>query len=195
MESDALSQNSGGRCCTSVDALSETLLDTKARETGPDIEDVFHAQYGRIARVIAGVIRDPARAEELAVEVMLKWSRTPKAQSENTGAWLYRAAVRAGLNELRHRTRRERHERLFSLVRKTPTPEELFAAREEQRRVDVVLGALDSRHAELLLLRGQGLSYEELASTLGLNPKSVGTFLSRAQQAFRKEYIRRYEGK
>jgi RNA polymerase sigma-70 factor, ECF subfamily len=48
------------------------------------------------------------------------------------------------------------------------------------------------RQAELLLLRSHGLSYEELASTLHLNPASVGTLLARAQQAFRKEYINRY---
>ena len=52
-----------------------------------------------------------------------------------------------------------------------------------------MLGALDPRQAELLLLRGSGLSYAELAAALELNPASVGTLLSRAQQAFRKEYI------
>ena len=190
-----LSQNSSERCCTSVDALSEAFVEMKSSEGRPDIEEVFHAQYGRIARVIAGVIRDAARAEELAVEVVLKWSRTVKAQDENPEAWLYRAAVRLGLNELRHRTRRERHERFFEFVRtrKMPTPEELFAVQEEQRRVDRVLGALEPRQAELLLLRIQGFSYEELASALNLNPGSVGTLLNRAQQAFQKEYTRRYE--
>jgi RNA polymerase sigma-70 factor (ECF subfamily) len=43
-----------------------------------------------------------------------------------------------------------------------------------------------------LLLRSNGLSYEEVANALELNPASVGTLLSRAQQAFRKEYIKRY---
>jgi RNA polymerase sigma-70 factor (ECF subfamily) len=43
----------------------------------PDIETIFHAQYERIARVIARVLRDPARSEELAVEVFLRWSRNP----------------------------------------------------------------------------------------------------------------------
>jgi RNA polymerase sigma-70 factor (ECF subfamily) len=176
-----------------VDALSDACIARKSKQRRSDIEEVFHAQYARIARVIAGVLRDPARAEELAVEVLLKWSRTPKAQDEHADAWLYRTAVRAGLNELRHQTRREKYERLFDFVRRTPTPEEIFAAQEEQRRVDLVLGALPPRQAELLLLRSQGFAYEELAATLDLNPSSVGTRINRAQQAFRKEYIRRYE--
>jgi RNA polymerase sigma-70 factor (ECF subfamily) len=158
-----------------------------------DIETIFRAQYQRIARLIAAIIRDPARAEELAVEVFLKWSRTTKTQGENAEGWLYRVAVRVGRNELRRRTRRSRYESLFDFVRGTPTPEELLSTLQEQQRVDVVLSVIGPRHAELLLLRSQGLTYDELASTLQLNPGSVGTFLSRAQQAFRKEYGRRYE--
>jgi RNA polymerase sigma-70 factor (ECF subfamily) len=64
--------------------------------------------------------------------------------------------------------------------------------REEQEQVRTVLAALDSRQAELLLLRSSGLSYEEVAAALDLNPASVGTLLSRAQQSFRKEFIKRY---
>jgi RNA polymerase sigma-70 factor (ECF subfamily) len=176
-----------------VDAVSEAAVEPKPNGAGFDIETVFRAQYQRIARLIAGVIRDPARAEELAVEVFLKWSRTPSAHGENAEGWLYRVAVRIGRNELRRRTRRSRYESLFDFVRGTPTPEEHVSAQQEQQRVDTVLSVIEPRHAELLLLRSNGLTYDELAAALGLNPGSVGTFLSRAQQAFRKEYIKRYE--
>ena len=44
----------------------------------------------------------------------------------------------------------------------------------------------------LLLLRADGLSYDETAAALNLNPSSVGTLLARARQAFRKEYVKRY---
>ena len=56
----------------------------------------------------------------------------------------------------------------------------------------MVLSAIARRQAQLLVLRSDGFSYDELASTLDLNPASVGTLLARAQQAFRKEYIKRY---
>jgi RNA polymerase sigma-70 factor, ECF subfamily len=58
--------------------------------------------------------------------------------------------------------------------------------------VRLLLTAIEPREAELLVLRSQGVSYEELAATLNLNPASVGTLLGRAQQAFRREYTRRY---
>lgn len=187
-----LSQNSFERCCRDVDAVSEALVDTNPDEAGLDLETVFRAQYGRIVRVIARVIRDGARAEDLAVEVFLKFAQSRKAQRENVEGWLYRTAVRAGLNELRRQVRQERYERLVALVRRSPTPEELMATREEQDRVRLLLGAIDPRQAELLVLRSQDLSYEEIATALKMNPGSIGTLLSRAQQAFRKEYLKRY---
>lgn len=164
----------------------------KANEAGFDLETIFRAQYERIARVIARVIRDPARAEELAVEVFLKLGRNRQAQGEKAEGWLYRTAVRMSLNELRGQTRRTRYERLPGFVRRPPTPEEIRATTEEQERVRWVLSVIEERQAELLLLRSDGLSYDEVASALDLNPASVGTLLSRAQHAFRKEYVKRY---
>jgi RNA polymerase sigma-70 factor, ECF subfamily len=175
-----------------VDALSEAIAGTEPSDGWLDIERIFRTHYARLARVIAKVIRDPARAEELAVEVCLKWSVSRKADGENAERWLYRAAVQTGLNELRHQMRRSRYERLVSLVRGSPTPEELLATRQELERVRLLLAVIERRQAELLVLRSQGFSYEELAATLNLNPASIGTLLSRAQQAFRKEYTRRY---
>lgn len=158
-----------------------------------DVETIFHAQYTRMARVIARIISDPSRAEELAVEVFLKWSRHPNAQGAHAEGWLYRTAARLGLDELRRQTRRAKYERLFGLVtRRAPTPEDVRAVREERRNVRAVLSRIRPRQAQLLALRSEGLSYEELASALDLNPASVGTLLARAQHAFRKEYTKRY---
>ncbi len=106
--------------------------------------------------------------------------------------WLYRAAVRTGLDELRRRTRRMRYERLLGFARGPSTPEQIRAAGEECERVRLVLSVIARRDAEMLLLRSDGFSYEQLAAAFELNPASVGTLLSRAQRAFRKEYIKRY---
>jgi len=176
----------------SVNAPGEAVAGMKAGEGPFELEAIFRAQYERVARVIARVIRDPARAEELAVEVFLKLWRNRQAQGEKAEGWLYRTAVRTGLNELRGQKRRTRYERLLGFAGGAPTPEEIRAASEEQERVRWVLAVIQPRQAELLLLRSQGLSYEEVAAALDLNPASIGTLLSRAQQAFRKEYSKRY---
>ncbi len=61
---------------------SEAVADSNANETHLDIETLFRAHYGRVARIIARAVRDRARSEELAVEVFLKLRRNHKARSE-----------------------------------------------------------------------------------------------------------------
>jgi RNA polymerase sigma-70 factor (ECF subfamily) len=181
-----------GRRCSAMSATSEVVAAIKTNDAPFDLEAIFRAQYARMARVIGRVVHDPARAEELAVEVFLRLSRTPRAQSEKAEGWLYRTAVRIGLDELRREARRNRYERLAGLFRSVPTPEEIRAESEERERVRMVLSVMKRRRAELLLLRSDGLSYNEVAAALELNPASVGRLLIRAQEAFRKEYVTRY---
>jgi len=197
-----LSQNLTGRGYSSVAAPGDAVAGLgcnegaleQAAETG--LEAIFRAEYKRIARVLARVTRDPARAEELAVEVFLKWDRTPRAHGEHARGWLYRTAVRTGLKELRAETRRARHERLFVWIpqgrAESRSPESLHAESEGQRQVRRVLSGLPRRQAALLVLRSEGLSYSDLAAAIGVAPGSVGTLLARAQRAFHKEFVSRY---
>lgn len=190
-----VSQKRAAGCFNSVDAANDGAIEMAFSDERVDLETIFRAQYGRIARVIAGIIKDPARAEELAVEVFLKWERSPEAQGDGAEGWLYRTAVRTGFNELRRHALRSRYERLISFVMRGKSgaiPDQVFEAREDERRVRVALSAIGPRQAELLVLRSNDFTYQELASALNLNPASVGTMLSRALAAFRKEFERRY---
>lgn len=184
-----------GGVINTVSTATEAISEMNANEASFNIESVFRDHYGRVARIIVRVVRDPARAEELAVEVFLKLWRSQKAQTEKLEAWLYRVAVHTALDELRRRTRRAKYESLFGLVRANPapaTPEQIRSTTEEQERVRLILGLIEPRQAEFLILRSHEFSYEEVASILGMNPASIGTLLARAQQAFRKEYSKRY---
>lgn len=175
-----------------VNAPSEVILEAASTDTALDIEALFRARFDRVARVIARVVRDPARAEELAVEAFVRLWRTPKTHTPHAEAWLYRTAVRLGLDELRRQSRRNKYENLLAVIQRIPTPEQIHMAVEEQDRVRAVLASLPERQAALLVLRSHDLSYGELAAALEIHPASLGTLLARGQKSFRKEYVRRY---
>jgi hypothetical protein len=42
------------------------------------------------------------------------------------------------------------------------------------------------------VLRSHGLTYQEIAVSVQVKPNYVGSLVSRAQDAFRKEYLKRY---
>jgi RNA polymerase sigma-70 factor (ECF subfamily) len=155
-----------------------------------DFEAFFVAHYERIARAVARVVGDPARAEDLALEAFWKLCQNPKAHGDKAAGWLYRTAVRLGLNELRGNKRRRRYEDAAPQGGAPRNPEDAYADREARQQVRLALAAVDERQAELLLLRSSGLSYGEVAAALDLNPASIGTVLARARQALRKEYLK-----
>jgi len=175
-----------------MDAGSESLANISVETAHRDFEEVFRAHYPRIARVIARIVQDPSRAEELAADVFWKYLHGRRAHDESPGGWLYRAAVRIGLDELRRVRRREKYEPLLSWLGIAPSPEQLHAATQDQKHVRAVLDVLKRRDSALLVLRSEGLAYQEIAGILRLNETSLGTLLRRAQEAFRKEYVNRY---
>src|SRR5207253_2262980 len=148
------------------------------------------AQFVRIARSVERVVHNPARAEELAVEAFVKLLRHPKVHNAegNVVAWLYRTAIRLGLDELRQQTRRARLEQWFRFAgsARQASPEDLHAANQEQPRGRLVLRGKTQGQGEPILLRGQGLPDKRIAGGVKNRPTSLGKLLARAQQSFRK---------
>ena len=68
-------------------------------------------------------------------------------------------------------------------------PEGEAIASEERAQVRAALARLPDRTATLLVLRHSGLTYDEVAATLGIAVDQVGTRLRRAQDAFKKEVL------
>lgn len=177
-----------------MNACKEPGTAIRLKDTEDAFEEIFRAEYQGIARAIASINRDPGRAEELAVEVFLKWSGNRAAQAEykdKVRGWLYRTAFRMALDDLRAQMRSHRYKHLLEGTG-SQRPDEEFARKEEQEKIRTVLAKITRRDSTMLLLRSHGFGYSELAEALGLKATSVGTILSRAQQTFRKEYEKRY---
>lgn len=179
-----------------VKQREHTAAAEKPREF--DFDRVFLEQYARVYAIVVRIVGDRAEAEDLALETFWQLHRRPPAADRDTasspyGAWLYRVATNLGLNALRARKRRERYELEAGQEADTQRggdPAGEAAAEEERERVRQVLGQMDARQAQLLLLRHSGMSYGDLAAALNLSPNSIGTLLARAQ----REFERRYKG-
>jgi RNA polymerase sigma-70 factor, ECF subfamily len=181
-----LSHPLGPERYTSVDALMP-VADATA-----DFETLFATHYEGVTRAVARVLHDQSRAEEIAADAFARMFQHAASSGPYAGAWLRQTAIRLALDELRRRARWSRYQKALRWVGVAPPPDQLFAAEQEQGRVRAVLASIPSRDSELLLMRYDGSSYEDLARLLGVQPTSIGTLLRRAQHAFRKEYVKRY---
>jgi RNA polymerase sigma-70 factor (ECF subfamily) len=161
-------------------------------------DELFLSHYTLIVRLLARMLGDYARAEDLANEAFLKLYRRPSLHGShgNLGGWLYRTAMNLGIDALRAAARRDRYETAAARAEtKTQAREDglhqLLRA-EKQQRVRRALACLKPVYAQALFLRVCGYSYKELADSLAIEPASVGTLLLRAEAEFEKHYVAMY---
>jgi len=159
---------------------------------GAAFEELFRLSYRRLARLLFRITHDFARAEEMASEAFWRLYCRPPARDTNLEGWLYRTGLRLALDHLRNERRRARYEALAAAIGLVPGPDKFLEQTEERERVRGVLGKLKREQAGLILLRAEGFGYAEIGVVLNLKTTSVGTLLTRAEEAFRKEYIHRY---
>jgi RNA polymerase sigma-70 factor (ECF subfamily) len=155
-----------------------------------DVERLFRTYNAPLVRYLTRRLGDRDWAEEVAQETFLRALRQDRIDNER--AWLFAVATNLVRDEARKDARRRRHlallaeqERAEEAVEPEPTSlERAQDAAMARRAVD----ALAERDRLALLMREEGLSYEEIAVALGLSPGSVGTTLSRARRRLVQVY-------
>ncbi len=153
----------------------------------------LHERYrAQVYRIALGIVGHHEDAEDICQEVFLRLHQQPPTVSEpkTLASWLARVTANTALNLLRSRRRARFHWLRWLRFERTSRPpaSEEEASTETALLVRSVLERLSERDRALLALRASGLSYEEIAETLGIRTSSVGTLLARAERRFRTHY-------
>jgi len=155
----------------------------------PDVDRLFRAYNAPLVRYLTRRLGDRDWAEEVAQETFLRALRQDTLTNERS--WLFAVAtnlVRDGARK--DARRRERMELLRAEEReRVVEPADLTMERRESavmaRRA---LELLAERDREALLMREEGLDYQEIAQALELAAGSVGTTLARARRRLVEAY-------
>jgi RNA polymerase sigma-70 factor (ECF subfamily) len=155
-----------------------------------DVERLFRTYNVPLVRYLTRRLGDRDWAEEVAQETFLRALRQDRIDNER--AWLFAVATNLVRDEARKDARRRRHLALLAEQERAteatePEPTSLERAQEAamaRRAVE----ALAERDRLALLMREEGLSYDEIAVALDLSPGSVGTTLSRARRRLVQVY-------
>ena len=144
------------------------------------LDALMNAHRGRILNLAFQILRDECEAEDAAQETFVRAFSKLNSFRERSGfgTWLYRVALNVCLE--RRRAWRETE----ALSPELPAPASAF---EERLALEWALDQLSEPHRIALILREwHGLSYEEMASALGVPLGTVRSRLSAAREEFRR---------
>jgi RNA polymerase sigma-70 factor, ECF subfamily len=176
----------------------------------PDaFEELVHP-YERLIYVTAiSVLRNPADAEEVAQEAVLKaFSKLASFRAEcRFSTWLAqityneaRMKIRKdhrhlydSIDELKHDQEGDYYPRDFADWR--PIPSEIFEKNEARQALEKAIDSLDATYREIVMLRDvQCLSIKDTATVLGIPEASVKTRLHRARLMLRDALAPGFDG-
>jgi RNA polymerase sigma factor (sigma-70 family) len=170
-------------------------------------EELYRRYQPRIAGYVRRMVRDPARAEDLAQDAFCSALRRMRATDSEIvfRPWIFEIARNAAIDHWRRSSRAEEISveedgRLRQSDRARLTgasgPDAVLVDKE---RLDHLRGAFDELsdvHTRILVMRElEGLSYREIAERLDLTRSSVESALFRARRRLESEYADISEGR
>lgn len=141
-----------------------------------------------VVNVVYRISGDPNLAEEATQEAFVRaWQKLGSYRRDSSfRSWVYRIAINAALDCLRRRKDTVGVD-LNTFVDGKDGPEAEFIKQERARQVQsAVLGLPENSRSVLVLREYEGLSYREIADTLGI---PMGTVMSRLNYA--RQHLRR----
>lgn len=157
-----------------------------------DFKDLYDRFVKKVNDYLLRMSGDPLVAEELTQETFYRaFTNLRSFKGDKVGAWLFRIAHNLYIDEYRHRKRFVGDEMLDIQPALSPgdLPEKYLESVETQKRVQQVLQQLPDNYRSILLLRDHlGLSYDDIAETIGKSDSTVKVALFRARTRFRELY-------
>jgi RNA polymerase sigma factor (sigma-70 family) len=184
-----------------MNGQARALIESMPNELGTEavsplsFDEAFTLHHRAVFRTARAVVRDSALAEDVTQEVFLRLYRNLDATpgEELLRAWLLRVTLNVARNTIRGNTRSMLRDHEYQKSNAdtgyfVDAPEEDFERRvaiEEARRA---LDKIKEPMRSCLLLKQQGLSYKEIATSLSIKETNVGSLVARGRKEFARVY-------
>jgi len=158
-------------------------------------DEAFTLHHRAVFRTARAVVRDSALAEDVTQEVFLRLYRHQDSTpgEDLLRAWLLRVTLNVARNTVRGNTRsmvrdNEYHKNVANDFGQVEAPEEDYERRQAIEEARRALDKIKEPMRSCLLLKQQGLSYREIATTLSLKETNVGSLVARGRKEFARVY-------
>jgi RNA polymerase sigma factor (sigma-70 family) len=176
-----------------VDIMSDTRGATRQASIG--FEEAFTLHHRTVFRAARSIVQDAALAEDITQETFIKLYHHQDSilNDEMLRPWLIRVAINVAKNAIRGQVRANTRDENYVKEQgeQISHVEVDYEEAEGINEINRCLGRIKEPLRSCLILKQQGLSYKEIATSLELNESSIGTFIARARAEFAKYYGKR----
>lgn len=172
-------------------------LDAAALRRAGRLEGVVADLYSRMRAPVTGyvyrIIGSTHEAEDIVQMAFLRlWDELQQDREiTNIRSWIFKVVHNLAIDHTRRtgvtRAYAEREQREAPRA-DASSPEEAAIRRQE---IDLALAGLNERESRALLLRAEGLRYQEIAEVLGITASAVSVYLVRGLKKFEQKQRRR----
>jgi RNA polymerase sigma-70 factor (ECF subfamily) len=185
---------------TAIDATDAQLVERVQRGDRRAFDLLVVKYQHKVLKLVSRLISNPAEAEDVAQEAFIKAYRALKSFRGDSAfyTWLYRIAINTAKNALVSNGRRpvdfnldlqdpDQYE-AQSRLRESDTPEGMLLTEEIRQTVQHAMQELPEDLRTAITLRElDGLSYEEIAESMGCPVGTVRSRIFRAREAIDKK--------
>jgi RNA polymerase sigma-70 factor (ECF subfamily) len=180
---------------------SDRVLVQRVKKGDRTAFDILVARYQhKIIKLVTRYVRDPSEAMDVAQEAFLKaYKALPGFRGDSAFyTWMYRIAINTAKNYLVAAKRRpvdydldlqdpEQYE-MHGRLKNTDTPEHMLLTEEIRRTVNRAIEELpDDLRTAIMLREIEGMSYEEIATTMDCPVGTVRSRIFRAREAIDRQ--------
>jgi RNA polymerase sigma-70 factor (ECF subfamily) len=176
---------------------SDLELVRRAQQNERGAFDLLVLKYQhKVIKLVARLLRDPTEAEDVAQEAFVKAYRALGSFRGDSAfyTWLYRIAVNTARNSIASRQRRpldyeaelseSEQNNVAARLKHDDTPEATVLSEEIRQTVNAAIEQLPEDLRTAIVLREiEGLSYEEIATTMDCPVGTVRSRIFRAREA------------
>jgi RNA polymerase sigma-70 factor (ECF subfamily) len=164
------------------------ILRLIARGDEEVFEQLFHSRYARLVIFALKFISDRMQAENVVQMVFIKlWEKRKELKIESLNAYLMMAVRNSCINEIK-RTRY--HLSVEDQLQLPMVEDEESGIKEELLdKIDKAINEMPPQRQKIFKMsRFNGLKYKEIASELGISPKTVEVQMGKALKTLREAF-------
>ena len=169
----------------------------------PAFQELIERNHSRVIGLAYRFVGSRAEAEDLAQEVFLRIYRARRTYRPTAkfSTWMFRIAANVSLNALRDRARRRDDISIGQLSSEdkgpfaipdpeAPAPDHRMGRSELEQKVREAIGELpEKEQIAVVLNKYEGLSYADIARTLGCSTMAVKSLLARARENLKERLL------